>query len=525
MNSLLQTSKEQKPLACIFIAQDPSIHYQYNLSEASWLPLIKQKFATISIDTPSIDTIKNTIAEIGRKISLVIIIGHGNADAFQLNTTTQSKFSIRSPSIETIFPADRIDSLILLSCKTGRSLAPLISKTCSPLSVTAPLDILSTLYTVSYPCELHQTCHFKFYSKENNNDITYTSKSCTTKPDFRFFKQSIENYLQQEHIFTASQIAHLLFLGFAPEKQEIFKADPEKAVFIATRAAQQDLADAQTFLGVLYLNQNKYTEAEFWLLKAAKKDWEEAQTHLGKLYLQYNKQNEAEFWLLEASKKDYKDAQANLGQLYLQQGEDKKAMIWLLKGAKKGHTDAQTHLGYLYLKQSDYAQAEYWLSLAAKQGSTNAQAYLGGLYLKQRRGEDAKPCLLSAAQKGHKQAQTRLGYLYLKQNNYTEAERWLLAGALQDLTDAQAYLGALYLKQNRDEEAEPWLLSAAQKGCQDGHTNLQKLYLKQRHGKHIIAASIIENAATDNKSGCARKSPLAAPESPQAKKSKQVSDS
>jgi TPR repeat protein len=128
---------------------------------------------------------------------------------------------------------------------------------------------------------------------------------------------------------------------------------------VRARAEQED-AEAQYFLGILYYNgagvPQDYTEARRWLQMAAEQGYAEAQFLLGVLY--YNGAGVPE---------DYTEARC-----------------WYQMAAEQGHAKAQYNLGGLYYNGAgvpqDYTEAGRWLQMAAEQGYAEAQYFLGGLY-------------------------------------------------------------------------------------------------------------------------------------------------
>ena len=93
-------------------------------------------------------------------------------------------------------------------------------------------------------------------------------------------------------------------------------------------------------------------------------------------------------WYERAAEQEHADAQFRLGILYAEgrgvaRRDDAKAVEWYERAAKQGHADAQFRLGILYAEgrgrgvARDDAKAVEWYERAAKQGHAYAQFRLG----------------------------------------------------------------------------------------------------------------------------------------------------
>jgi len=86
----------------------------------------------------------------------------------------------------------------------------------------------------------------------------------------------------------------------------------------------------------------------------------------------------------------YADAQSNLGVMYLNGTgvlqDYAEAMKWYRLAAEQGLASAQNNIGFMYENGNgvlqDYAEAVKWYRLAAEQGSAMAQYNLGVMYSK-----------------------------------------------------------------------------------------------------------------------------------------------
>ena len=126
-------------------------------------------------------------------------------------------------------------------------------------------------------------------------------------------------------------------------------ADDIKA--LKARAEKGD-AGAQTNLGLVYLDQKKYSKALTWLTKAAEQNFPSGQYNLGFMYAKGR-----------GVEQDYK-----------------KAVEWFTKSAGQNDSYGQDHLGWMYKKglgvEKDEKKAVEWYTKAAEQGHERAKAAL-----------------------------------------------------------------------------------------------------------------------------------------------------
>lgn len=155
-------------------------------------------------------------------------------------------------------------------------------------------------------------------------------------------------------------------------------------------------ADAQTNLGLLYINEHGQALDEF--MEAGK--WFNETIKIGLINLSpldlvafdgtglANKNAVVALeWFTLAAKQGHPNAQYQLGKLYYT-GEGveqsyKEAVVWYEKAAEQGHSEAQNALGGAYLfgdVDLDYSLALHWFSEAAVKGHKRALYNLGMLY-------------------------------------------------------------------------------------------------------------------------------------------------
>jgi len=167
--------------------------------------------------------------------------------------------------------------------------------------------------------------------------------------------------------------------------------DYKEALKWFTRAAEQQYAEAQFYLGVMYATglgvPQDYQEAAKWLRKGAAQGHAYAQLKLGDMHRLgkgvSHDDEEAAKWYRKAAEQGQIEAQIHLARMYLN-GEgipqdDKEATRWLFKAAEQGDARAQLTLSVLYSKgrgvPEDYAEAYKWAILAATNGAKNGQVW------------------------------------------------------------------------------------------------------------------------------------------------------
>ena len=255
--------------------------------------------------------------------------------------------------------------------------------------------------------------------------------------------------------------------------------------------AEQGLADAQFFLGLMYASgrgvPQDYKEAEKWYSLAAEKGQADAQFFLGGMYDKG-----------EGVPQDYKEA-----------------VKWYRLAAGQGDSDAQFFLGLMYEYgqgvPQDYKQAVKWYRLAATHGYGAAQNRLGVMYefgigVPQDDKQAVKWYRL-AAEQGKREAQFNLGLMYEMgqgvPQDEKEAVKWYRKAAEQGNSEAQYFLGHMYMKgrgvPRDDKEAVKWYRLAAEQGKREAQFNLGLMYeMGQGVPQDYVQAHMWVNLASAN---------------------------
>ena len=154
------------------------------------------------------------------------------------------------------------------------------------------------------------------------------------------------------------------------------------------KAAEQDLADAQFNLGLMYdtgesVPQDEAEAANSYRM-AAEKGIAGAQNSLGGIYAKGDGVPQdfaaAVKWFRLAAEQGLAQAQFNLGIMYYNgrgvPQNDAEALAWYRKAAEQSSAGAQYNLGLMYGKEEgipqDCVSAHMWFTLAAAQGQENA---------------------------------------------------------------------------------------------------------------------------------------------------------
>ena len=179
--------------------------------------------------------------------------------------------------------------------------------------------------------------------------------------------------------------------------------------------------------------------------KRAEQDDADAQTRLGIMYFAGRgvPQNDREAlrWFRRAAEQGYADAQFALGTMYFAgrgvPQDDREAVRWFRRAAEQGNANAQVNLGQMYVRgrgvPQDDREAVRWFRRAAEQGNANAQNNLGGGYANGRGvpqdDREAVRWYRRAAEQGNANAQNNLGFMYANglgvPQDYVQAHKWL----------------------------------------------------------------------------------------------------
>ncbi|MEM7047458.1 MAG: tetratricopeptide repeat protein [Pseudomonadota bacterium] len=196
-------------------------------------------------------------------------------------------------------------------------------------------------------------------------------------------------YAQQ----TQSEQKQTITIMIVPQGGEIpADVDPDAYLAHVQGLAEQGDADAQYYLGALYLSGQNITrnfeKASTWLDKAADQNQPAAQTNLGLMLLfghgTAQDHAQAAYWFNQAAKQSFAEAQNALGMMYKNgQGvdqNDERAVQLFHQAATQGFALGQDNLGVMYqegrgIKQDDL-QALLWFLKAARQDLATAHEHL-----------------------------------------------------------------------------------------------------------------------------------------------------
>lgn len=141
-------------------------------------------------------------------------------------------------------------------------------------------------------------------------------------------------------------LGRMYFAGFGVER------NLEKALELYKRAEKNGVNDCAYLIGIIYEEQNKYTDAISWYMKAAKSGNAHAMAALA-------------------------------GAFYDGQGvvqDDWEARKWCQQAAEKGHAGAMYMLGVMYYNgeggPENQTTARYWIQKAADAGDENAKEWI-----------------------------------------------------------------------------------------------------------------------------------------------------
>lgn len=148
------------------------------------------------------------------------------------------------------------------------------------------------------------------------------------------------------------------------------------------KAAEQEIADAQTKIGVLYLSgtgvRRDWETGIRWLEKAARQDESLAQMVLGSVYLGEVRNSpsdfridygEAFYWILKSAQNGYIPAQSAISRMYKEgtgtRVDNREAVYWLKKAAQSEWPEAMSDLAQAYDEGSmglekDLHEAREW---------------------------------------------------------------------------------------------------------------------------------------------------------------------
>ena len=237
--------------------------------------------------------------------------------------------------------------------------------------------------------------------------------ACQTVADYRAYMRSYGtnaiHYNDAKEIvdkYEADSVANAQ-QDFAQTQEQQIEVEKKKdegrekiTVLDQTPSSTQRPSNADTQLtaqqnydkGKVYYDKKQYTDAESYFRKAAEQNNANAQNYLGIMYengygvtKDYTK---AIMWYRKAAGQGNDYSQNQLGYLYsngLGVTQDfTEAIKWYRKAAEQGNLSSQTSLGNLYHNgfgvTKDYVEAVKWYRKAAEQGYATAQFLLGFMY-------------------------------------------------------------------------------------------------------------------------------------------------
>lgn len=254
---------------------------------------------------------------------------------------------------------------------------------------------------------------------------------------------------------------YYLYGGEEVEKNE------EKAFLWISKAAKQNLGNAQYFLGLLFFDgagtEKNMKKGIEWLQKSAEQEYIPAMNLLARFYIE-GKEIPKDYF--EALNLFLQGARLNtefqyiLGNIYweseLVKADKKKSIQWFTTAAENQNINSQLTLGNLYMEgdgvTKDLSKSLHWFTEAAKQGNADAQYLLARIYM-----QDEIELVLA----DYPSMET---IKEMASPNLSEGVKWLKKSAEQGNLAAQRSLGAYFYGQNNLEEAKIWFHKAAEQG-------------------------------------------------------------
>jgi uncharacterized protein len=260
------------------------------------------------------------------------------------------------------------------------------------------------------------------------------------------------------------------------------------------KAADLGYSDSQYMLGMIYETLNHDDEkqkdkAKHYYELAAKQDHPYAQYALGIWAIEEERWSNAVFYLEKASNQQYGLAAYTLA-MYYHEKEPKhplKAFEWFMVAAKQNHTESEYYVGLYYQNGKgipvNIEQAIHWFEKAALKKDKNALYHLAMILIKQE-SKDYKniaKLLEQAAQQDHAHAQYNLAVMYQKGDglvqNMEKAFYWYEKAANSNLAIAQYNLGMIYFEGSIVEKDEKKAKELWQKAADQGLEVAVKLML------------------------------------------------
>jgi TPR repeat protein len=313
-------------------------------------------------------------------------------------------------------------------------------------------------------------------------------------------------------------------------------------------AAKKDDDIAQLILGLRYLNEENFKEAQKKLQQSAENGNLDARFILGELYHKNdNNPNETKKQLFELDNKRNEYVQYYLDCLFVkdeidkllsENGKELKLLITslsfsnnkivkrntdlfvlmqaimdlqnielkekLMPLAEKGNNLAQVFVGLFYVKIKDYKEAKKWFSKAAEQGDTFGQFSLGVLCSKTGMGIKYSGGGLSFyhysyglfdffKNENFKNDEDETITIKLNLEN-DEAQKWLTKAAVKNEDTLQVMLSKIYLAENNNHLAKEWLILAADNENDEAQFLLGKLF-HENNEKIEVANNLLRESA------------------------------
>ncbi len=296
--------------------------------------------------------------------------------------------------------------------------------------------------------------------------------------------------------------------------------DDAQALEWYIKAAEKKHAGAMLQMGSYYYYSNEYEKGLHWLQQAAEQDVADANIFLGKMYKggkgvkkdfdqalnYYLKANE-----LDSIFSEYLISYINETGIMYYQGKDyEKAFEWFQKAADRGDGKAQYFLGDMYNKgkgvDQDSGKAFEWFQ-KAKKSSNEKNMDLEAFELMMKDLLEVQLVLLEKGKKGDREAQYILGKMYydgdVVEQNYAKAIKWFEKAAEQDVADAQYHLGLIYqvgLGVDVDyKKAFKWFKKAAEQDVAGAQYQVANMYYTgQGVVKNIVRAAEWYFSAAEN---------------------------
>lgn len=312
-----------------------------------------------------------------------------------------------------------------------------------------------------------------------------------------------------------------------------------KAAYWLRKAADQNLAWAENYLGIMYYEYRLPTPfskleddivaidadgsdglAYKWFKRAADNDFAAGYFNVGLMHDNGRvgrnladdvRLDQAVDWYRRAEEKDYSKAPLRLGQLYASkkvggdlddEARTGKIVGYYEKAAALGNTKAMTELGWIYyngeLVERDFEESAYWFGRAETEGDPNGTAGLGFIFANEDSAQhslaDAASYCQEASRKGDFCGHYCVGIVFFKQDQTApliepqKAERALLDGSQGTNTCSMLLLGLGYelgyFSRGVDlKEAEWWLREAVNLGSRDAMFNLGTFLMRNRGDK------------------------------------------